>query len=98
MNDEPYNGEAPSQRHSPTSIAAGQSMKGKIGPLHNRIIQYLTKYRSGATDERIAFDLNLPGNTERPRRRELELMRIVTDSGRVEKTKSGRNAVIWVLA
>lgn len=37
------------------------------------------------------------GNILRPRRRELELMGIVEDSGKTALTRSGRSAVIWKL-
>jgi hypothetical protein len=93
----PYNGEAPFQKHSSTSAEAAKSVEKKIGPLHRRILDYLTEHRAGATDERLMSDLDLGGNTLRPRRRELQLMERIRDSGRTAKTKSGREAVIWVI-
>jgi len=37
----PYRGEAPSQAHSPTSVAAAASIQKAIGPLHREILDYL---------------------------------------------------------
>jgi hypothetical protein len=42
-------------------------------------------------------DIPMAANTQRPRRRELELMGHVIDSGRVRHTHAGREAVIWTL-
>jgi hypothetical protein len=93
-----YNGQPPSQSHSPTSVEAAESIKCRVGPLHRQIIDWLGRHPGGATDERMAADLDMGQNTFRPRRRELQLGELVRDSGRTERTKSGRNAVIWVLA
>lgn len=94
--DLPYGGHAPSQGHSPTSMAAGASIEKTIGPLHLKVLDYLTRH-PGATDEILCDKLLLGGNTLRPRRRELQLMGYVLDSGKVMPTRSGRNAVIWIL-
>jgi len=51
---------------------------------------------AGATDEEIQMALALSGNTERPRRWELEKLEQIRDSGKRRKTASGRNAVVWV--
>lgn len=50
----------------------------------------------GLTDEQIQISAMMPANTERPRRRELELAGLIRDSGMKAKTVSGRNAVVWV--
>lgn len=91
----PYRGEPPSQAHSPTSIKAAQQIKKAIGPLHIRILAHLEKHPDGATDEEIMAALDMPGNTERPRRRELQQMGKIVDSGETRRTKSGREAVVW---
>jgi hypothetical protein len=41
--------------------------------------------------------LEIIQNTFRPRRRELELMGYIVDSGRIEQVRSGRDAVVWIL-
>lgn len=93
----PYRGEPPAQRHSPTSISAANQIKDKIGPLHRTLLSYLNANPEGATDEEMQNDLVMPANTQRPRRRELELNERIVNSGKTRKTKSGREAVVWVL-
>lgn len=93
----PYAGKPPSVRHSETSQAAAERIKYRIGPLHRQIIDFLTRNPRGASDERMQSDIPMPANTQRPRRRELELVGRVADSGRRELTESKREAVIWVL-
>lgn len=95
----PYRGDPPAQSHSVTSIAAAQSIRKSIGPLHQRILSFLAELPNmGATDEEMQFELDMPANTQRPRRRELELMGRITDSGKTRLTRSGREAVIWRLS
>jgi hypothetical protein len=87
----------PSQRHSETSKAAAKSMKGKLGPLHHRILAYLESHREGSTDEQMQIELDMLPSTERPRRIELQARGRVCDSGRTTLTRSGRKAIVWVL-
>lgn len=92
--DIPYGG-PPAQRHSRTSQSAANSIKYKVGDLHRQILKWLELNPAGGSDERIAGELEMGLNTFRPRRRELQLMEYVQDSGRTELTKSGRSAVVW---
>jgi hypothetical protein len=92
----PYRGEPPAQRHSQTSKAAAAQIKKAIGPLHKLILAHLKDNPS--TDEEIMSALDMNGNTERPRRRELELMGKIEDSGKTRLTRSGRTAVVWRIA
>lgn len=85
----------PSQRHSPTSMAAAEQIKPCVGPLHAKILGYLCCV-PGATDEEIQLGLNMPANTQRPRRRELQQAGQVKDSGEVRLTRARRKAVVWV--
>ena len=91
----PYRGEPPAQSHSPTSIAAAEQIKTAIGPLHTVILAHLRNCPDGATDEEMQNRLDMPANTQRPRRRELELMNRIVNSGETRKTRSGRMAVVW---
>lgn len=50
----------------------------------------------GATDQELQEVLNLPPNVETPRRWELVNMGLVRDSGNRRKTRSGRNATVWI--
>lgn len=96
LGDQPYGGQPPRQKHSATSVAAANSIKQRVGPLHQKILDYLTRNPGGASDEKLSDDLDMGLNTVRPRRRELQLMERVGDSGRTTLTKSGRRAVIWI--
>lgn len=91
----PYRGEPPAQAHSATSLAAAASIKTAIGPLHRQILDHLKSSPNGATDEELMHALDMGGNTERPRRRELELMGRIVNSGKTRRTRSGREAVVW---
>jgi hypothetical protein len=92
----PYNGEAPSQQHSKTSREAAAAIQPKIGRLHIMILRELAK--GPATDEQLCDRLNMRANTERPRRRELQLIGRVVDTGKEAVCQSGKNAVLWGLA
>lgn len=97
MTDLPYGGEPPSQKHSPTSKEAARRIKKCVGKDHRAILTYLQHHPEGATDERLGEELALGGNTLRPRRRELQLMDHIVDSGRQALTHSGRHAVVWIV-
>lgn len=95
--DLPYNGEPPAQKHSATSKAAAEEIKDKIGPLHRNVLGALN-ICGPMTDEELCLRIGLGGNTLRPRRRELQLMGKIRDSGRKRQCRSGRQAVVWELA
>lgn len=94
----PYRGEAPSISHSETSKEAAKKIQKAIGPLHEKVLAYLEANPNGATDEQMVNAIPMAANTLRPRRRELELMGKIKDSGRTGLTLSGRSAVVWVRA
>ena len=50
----------------------------------------------GLTDDEIQQQLGLQGSSERPRRIELQQAEMITQSGEVRPTASGRKAVCWV--
>lgn len=86
------------QRHSPTSKAAAEAIRHRVGPMHVRILNYLLECGDGGcTDEELQGDIDMPANTQRPRRRELQQWGLVIDSGTTRKTNSGRQAVVWIL-
>ena len=87
----------PYQKHSPTSRAAAASIDNAAS-LRARVYRLIEERESwGATDIEIQNELNMDGNTERPRRRELQRAGKIKDSGRTRKTPSGRSAVVWVV-
>ena len=86
----------PAQAHSPTSIAAGESIKPTISALQKRLLDYLNEFpKGGATDEMMQFGLSMNPSTQRPRRIELLRMGLIVDSGLTRKTSSGRAATVW---
>ncbi len=94
-----YGGAPPFQAGSQTSEKAAQSVQPRVGTLRYRVLQFIVSCGLyGATDEEIQDGLRMNGNTERPRRRELEKGRLIVDSGRTRKTRSGKDAVVWVIA
>ncbi len=87
----------PAQRHSETSRAAAAAIKPKIGPLQWKVLAFLRLFKTGATDEEMQIRIPMGANTQRPRRRELELMGLVVDSGARRMNASGKLAVVWVV-
>ncbi len=98
MNDARFINAIGAQNHSTDSIAAAQNSAPHIGPLHSRVLSFLRLAQAGATDEELMDGTGIAPNTLRPRRRELQIMGSVKDSGATRPTKSGRKAVVWVVA
>lgn len=88
--------EPPAQRHSPTSIAAAQSLP-HAGTQRRAVLDLLRANADGLTDEEIQTALALNANAERPRRISLVQDGLVRDSGRTRLTRSGRAAVVWTV-
>lgn len=81
----------------PTSAAAAEQIRPDANRLRKAVLQVIVdRGMIGATDEEIQRELGLAGNTERPRRRELEQAHLVVDSGQRRATSSGRMAIVWV--
>jgi predicted ArsR family transcriptional regulator len=87
--------QAPYQIHSVTSQKAATSIKGRTANLRTEVLEALRRHPS--TDERLSERLAMSPNTCRPRRVELVSYGLVEDSGRREKTASGRSAVVWIV-
>ena len=83
--------------HSETSQAAAKSIRKAVGPMHRKILACLSALPAGSTDEEMQEYLEMSPNTQRPRRRELELMGRIKDSGKRRLTRSGRQSVVWIL-
>jgi hypothetical protein len=96
MNDVRFLNSVAAPNNSTNSIAAAENLARHIGPLHSRVLAYLRSVRAGATDEELMDGTGIAPNTLRPRRRELQIMGRVKDSGATRPTKSGRKAVVWV--
>lgn len=91
---------APSFDNAPTTRAAAQTaIKPDAARLRGQVLAYIrSRGASGATDQEIQEHLDMSGDTERPRRRELQQAGLIVDSGQTRLTPSGRAAVCWVAA
>ncbi len=90
---------SPAHNGTPTSAAAAKSMQGLSLRIRGQVLRFLTDRRLlGATSEEVEHALEIAGNTCRPRLVELRQLGLVKDSGRTRKTKSGRQAIIWIAA
>jgi len=81
--------------HPDTSHAAAASVSGKN---RQRVFLVVQARVLGATDEEIQVATGINPNSQRPRRVELVDRGYIKDSGRRRKTRSGRSAIVWVLA
>lgn len=92
----PHAGEwrrAPAQLHSVESRDAARRAEPGAARDRDRILTLL-RLQGPLTDEQIADALGLSGNTERPRRRELEKANLVRKVGQ-GLTKAKRTAALW---
>lgn len=83
---------------SPTSRAAAESVRPRAGSQAERVLAFVTDQADyGATDLEIQKSLNLPGDTQRPRRVALVRAGLLVDSGNTRTTPTGRDAVVWIV-
>jgi len=79
-----------------TKRAAAVAIRPTAGRQRMKVLAFLQSQAAiGATDEQIQLALDLTGNSERPRRKELETLDLIEDSGDVRPTVAGRAAVVW---
>jgi hypothetical protein len=81
-----------------TSQAAAEAMPERTAESLRRQIHdaLLAIGETGYTDEEMQIGLGIKGNTQRPRRRELQEMGLVYPTDQTRPTLSGRKAVVWV--
>ena len=90
---------APAVRGSVTSAAAADSLTpATLNALQKRVLDFIARRPSGATDEEIANELEMNPSTVRPRRIELARRGMIVESGSTRRTASGRMAVVWKVA
>lgn len=87
MSDLPY------QKHSDTSKNAAESMKNSAQSCRARVFEFI-KNRGPCSDEQIQQGLKMNPSTQRPRRIELVVMKLIEPYG-FTKTKSNRDATLW---
>lgn len=102
MTDEKRGKGIPFAKGSETSADAADSMEKPALRLRSKVRLYLYKCGlRGATDEEVQIALDMPPNTQRPRRLELEklgtIRKLYIDGKQVKRTtKSGRKAGVYV--
>lgn len=88
---------APAQQHSATSVEAAGRIAPVASTLRMAVLRWLrSRGIEGGTDEEGIDATALSPSTFRPRRVELVNLGLVVDSKTVRKTRSGRNATVWV--
>ena len=79
-----------------TSLAAQEAIQNAKTELQRKVYEYIfTCGEDGATDEEIQMGTGMNGNSERPRRQELEKLGVIFNTGLTRRTVRGRPAVIW---
>lgn len=86
--------------HAPeTSAQAAAAVKPKTPSQRQRVLAAIRAAGSrGLTDEQIVEQVGLGPNSGRPRRKELQEMGLVRDSGLRRRTVSGAEAAVWIAA
>lgn len=96
--DDLYGG-TPPHEDPDTSKEAAELIRGSAASLREQVLRYISQRGDrGATDEEVQIALRMAGNTERPRRRELEELGWVCRAGRTRMTTAQRRADVWILA
>ena len=84
----------PYQKHSPTSRAAAESLDDVTG-LRLKVLNYIRSRPDGATDIEIQRTLNMAGDTQRPRRIELQAAKLIKPVGKRIPIGKKRESTIW---
>ena len=82
--------------HPETAHEAAEGIKGVSGRQRRIVFDLIAASDVGMTDEEIQSASGLSPSSQRPRRVELVDGGHIEDSGLRRKTKSGRNAIVWV--
>ena len=94
------NARAPFQGHSATSKEAARAIAGQLGRMELEILNLIMDAQAagalGATDEELIVAFGT--QSARPRRIYLTATGKLRDSGATRKTRTGRAAVVWVIA
>jgi len=82
-----------------TSNAAADSVEESAATLRMQVYEAIKDAGSnGMTDDELMVKLDMRGNTLHPRRWELtRKFKNVVDSGKRRRTRTGRNAIVWVV-
>jgi len=73
------------------------AIRPDAGRLRRKVYEFIRSRGSeGAIDQEVQIALEMTGDSERPRRRELQQEGYIRDAGVVRLTRAGRTAVVWV--
>lgn len=82
-----------------TSRMAAELAAPFAGAQQQKVFQAIEQAgANGLTDQEIETALGIAGNSVRPRRTKLMELGRIKDSGNLRLTKSGRAAVVWIVA
>jgi hypothetical protein len=82
-----------------TSQRAAESIQPSADSLRGIVFAFLRgRGEEGATDEEIQTGLAMNPSTQRPRRGELLKAGLIEATERTRKTRSGRNAIVWIVS
>lgn len=87
----------PHQRHSDTSVSSAVAIAPKFNAKTESLLATIEKCGLGLTDEEGQDMLGIEGNSYRPCRVNLFNNGFLQDSGMRRKTKSNKNAVVWMI-
>lgn len=88
--------EPPSVPVATSEEAAAALPRSRVRAMYERITGLLAA-GGGLTADQIEIRLAIPGNTLRPRLKELEAQGLIFRPGRIGRTRSGRRAFVWIL-
>jgi hypothetical protein len=88
---------APYQKYSQESYAAADAILPAAHTLRRQVYDYILSCGDrGATDDETQVALAMNPSTQRPRRVELYEQDLICKLGITRKTRSGRNAAVWI--
>jgi hypothetical protein len=97
LRPDPYGGKAPSV-DTDTSRDAAASIQAVLGPLQQRVLRHVANCgAAGTTCDAAEEALGMKHQTCSARIRELVLKDRILDSGERRRTRSGRNAIVYVV-
>lgn len=87
----------PPHGKSDTSIQAAREIMPHTGTLLRHVYDFiLSRGSQGATDDEVVKELGMLDSTENARRGELEKINLVFRTDKRRKTRSGRNAIVFI--
>lgn len=81
----------------PTQEQAALRIKYALSGLRQTVLRAIQDATDrGTTDSELQTMLDMDGNTERPRRKELEMAGYIRDSGTTRLNRRGNQEIVWV--